>query len=109
MKQKSHIPECSICDYTTSNMGSLKIHTTSVHEEKKLHKCLFCNFTTSSDKFKQILENHTASVHETNKPHKCSVCNCSFSLKHSLKTHIDSVHDEKKPHNVLFVIPLLQD
>ena len=70
--KKSHT--CSLCGYTCSQKGQLKIHFESVHEGKKPHNCSLCDYACSQKgQLKRLFE----SVHEEKKPHKCPICNYS--------------------------------
>ena len=57
-----------MCDYSCKRKGSMKVHVSSVHEEKKPFKCEICHHTCSQ---KGHLKKHVDSVHEGKKPFKC--------------------------------------
>ena len=72
-------------------------NTESVHETKKIFKCLICDntFTQSGS-----LNRHIKTVHVGKKQFACEKCDSEFIRKHDLKLHTDTVHEEKKPMHV---------
>ena len=72
-------------------------NTESVHETKKIFKCLICDntFTQSGS-----LNRHIKTVHVGKKQFSCEKCDSEFIRKHDLKLHTKTVHEEKKPMHV---------
>ena len=85
--------KCDICDSTFKSKKVLKRHNL-LHEGKKLFNCVICesNFTT-----KDLMKQHIATFHIAKNPSKCKICDKSFVTKHSLKLHL-SVHKIKMQH-----------
>ena len=94
-KTSRTILECfflgTMCNYCCSPKSSMKIHMTSVHENKKPHKCLICDYNYSR---KGDLKQHVESIHENKKPHKCSICEKMFSRMYRLSSHLKSIHEK---------------
>ena len=82
--------KCSICDYNTSDKGSLKKQVEAVHQGKKPHKCSMCDYSVST---KPDLKKHIRAVHQGKKQHKCSICYFNTSDKQHFKKHITFVHE----------------
>ena len=53
--------DCDICDYRSSEKGTMKKHVYSVHENKKPFKCDICDYRCSR---RSNLKRHVESVHE---------------------------------------------
>ena len=64
------------------------------HEDKKVHKCLYCNYRSAR---KGGLNVHLR-THTGEKPYKCSYCDKSFAYKNVLQYHL-LIHTGEKPHN----------
>ena len=49
MMEQNHLSKCELCAYASFEMDELTIHIHAVHEalheEKKLFKCVICNYT----------------------------------------------------------------
>ena len=92
--------QCHICEAYFETNQKMKLHMTSVHEKRRLHKCECCEISLST---KQGLDRHIASVHEgkkriqshgMSKAH-CAICDEEFSSKKYLNEHISAIHKEK--------------
>ena len=79
--------------------GSLKLHISSAHEEKKLFKCEKCG---KSFQHKKSLTGHVA--HEGKKPFKCDICDYNCSIEGNMNSRTATVHEGKNHLNVIFVI-----
>ena len=58
-------------------------HDKVIHEGKKPHKCLICDYSCAR---KDQLKAHINAVHERMKPHKCSICDYSFTTEGNFAT-----------------------
>ena len=56
--------DCSICNYSCSQKGTLIKHIATLHEGKKTFKCSICDYCSSE---KEQLKIHISSVHKGKK------------------------------------------
>ena len=72
MKVKSN--KCSLCDYASSQAGSLKTHM-KTHTGEKSNKCSLCDYATShTGSLKAHMKKHTGE-----KENKCNQCDYASS------------------------------
>ena len=91
---------CSKCDVLFGSRSILKRHllevhenTDTVHEDKKVYKCRFCDKVSKS---KMKMKRHRISAnHEGKKRYKCSICFSDFDKKVSLKHYNVAAHEKK--------------
>ena len=91
MKEGNKALECSVCNKSFSDKGTLKRHLLRAHEAGKSHICNECG-----DKFydKRELKVHILSMHEGKKLFRCSIlsiCKLCFIVRSNLKKHMISV------------------
>ncbi|XP_051928989.1 zinc finger protein 271-like [Hippocampus zosterae] len=82
---------CSICDKTVANKGSLKTHMLT-HTGEKPFACPICDKRFS---IKQNMKRHMA-IHTGEKPYSCSVCAKRFYVEFEMKRH-KRIHTSEKP------------
>ncbi|XP_072025771.1 uncharacterized protein [Amphiura filiformis] len=84
--------KCTLCDFTTSWKGSLRVHYVGKHdsESRELQKCPHCPFTTRS---KLYISRHIM-LHSEDRPYICEHCGKSFKSDIVLRAHLET-HDNK--------------
>ena len=82
--------EDSCCTYQTTNKRNLRRHIDAKHRNKRLRKCNYCDFLTTS---KERLINHKKThKNEVLARRNCSVCNVSFHDLASFENHLNEKH-----------------
>lgn len=85
--------QCSKCDKSFNQKGTLESHVLSMHEKVRPFVCNLCNCTFSQ---RGNLRAHVKKVHvppgENEKAFKCEECSCVFRRLATLNNHIAKVH-----------------
>jgi hypothetical protein len=82
--------EIAWCTYVTTDLRNLSRHIQTKHRYKRLKKCLYCNYqTTSTEKLKSHKKEHKDEVLAR---HNCSVCNLAFMNIESFENHLNEHH-----------------
>ena len=78
--------EIAWCTYVTTDLRNLSRHIQTKHRYKRLKKCLYCNYqTTSTEKLKSHKKEHKDEVLAR---HNCSVCNLAFMNSESFENQM---------------------
>ena len=86
---------CNFCDYSTAYKGNLKIHISRAHLKEAGQDCIVPQFSCSKcSKFVRNLEKHMRKVHNDEK-YSCSECDYKANEKPSLTRHKRLHHSEK--------------
>ena len=93
---------CTECNKEFYSNSGLWYHKKKCHskESEKIHKCLYCSYTTTGPKCQLV--NHINSKHtpENERPFQCLYCDRGFSQKMHLHKHIKKVHNITPPENI---------
>ena len=86
----------------------LEIHSSTIHEGKKLFKCNDEKCQKDAQDHKEIIpfrkiasntkdrEENITLIHKPKKPFKCNICKKKFVIEHYLKKHIELKHEGKR-------------
>ena len=87
------------CKYQTSRKKNLTRHITARHKKKKLRKCKYCEYsTTSLAYYKRHEESHAAGALTK---HSCNVCKIGFHSNKDFESHLDDVHPKEDSFNII--------
>ena len=82
--------EVAWCTYKTTDLRNLSRHIQAKHRCKRLKKCLYCDYqTTSTEKLNSHKKEHKGEVLAR---HNCSVCNLAFRDSESFENHLNEHH-----------------
>ena len=76
--------KCDTCDACFANRTGLRLHISSIHENKR-YKCAKCDASFTQD---GSLKRHVVTNHEGKKPFQCDICAYSCSQKRDLNKHV---------------------
>ena len=78
------------CNYKTTDLRNLLRHIQTKHRYKRLKKCLYCDYqTTSTEKLKSHKKEHKGEVLAK---HHCTVCNLAFKNSEDFANHLNERH-----------------
>lgn len=86
--------QCTFCQQTFSEVGTLRKHTKLHTEEVRPFQCTLCPKSFTQNHF---LRQHMKFLHSDNKPHQCEHCPASFSRKRDYVSHVVK-HTGVKPY-----------
>ena len=96
-KEKKVLYKCKEldgCTYRTNDLRNFKRHIQARHRLKRLKKCMYCNYqTTSTEKLRSHKREHK---NECLARHHCSVCKLVFSDSESFENHLNKRHPKSK-------------
>ena len=82
------------CTYETNHLRDYRRHIQARHRMKRLKKCLYCDFkTTSTENLRRHKLEHK---NECLARHHCSVCKLVFSDSQSFENHLNEQHPKSK-------------
>ena len=91
--------ELAGCTYRTNDLRNFKRHIQAKHGLKRLKKCLYCNYqTTSTEKLRRHKREHK---NECLARHHCSVCKLVFNDSESFENHLNKRHPKSKAFEML--------
>ena len=93
LQKKRAVHKCQetvCCTYRTNNLRNLTRHIKARHHLKRLKKCMYCNYqTTSTERLRAHKKEHK---NESLARHHCTVCKLVFSDSESFENHLDKNH-----------------
>jgi uncharacterized protein YlaI len=69
--------KCSLCDKTSTQSSSLKMHVKAIHDNIRDNKCSICDKIFSSSSSLMV---HVKIVHDNIWDNKCSLCDKTFHV-----------------------------
>jgi len=92
-KEKKVLYKCQElegCTYRTNDLRNFKRHIQARHRMKRLKKCIYCNYQTTSTE--KLISHKKVHKNECLARHHCSVCKLVFSDTESFENHLDERH-----------------